>query len=441
MHTITVKFGGTSLASAAQIEKVAAIIRANPARRFVVASAPGKRTPDDVKVTDLLYRCCDAAAAGEDFSDTLAQIGARFWDIIRELGVAFDLDAELAVIRAHLEAEPNRDYMASRGEYLNSKIIAAYLGFPFVDSAEMIRFRDDGFLDDAATDRAMRDRLSDLSCAVVPGFYGALADGTVHTFSRGGSDVTGSLVALATGSNLYENWTDVSGMLSADPRIVENPRVIDYITYTELRELSYMGASVLHEDAVFPVRKAGIPINIRNTNRPDDPGTMIVAALPASAHRRTVTGIAGKQGFSSVHVEKSMMNGEIGFVAKLLQIFADEGISIEHCPSGIDTVSVVVNTEALIPHREEILRRIFGELNPDAVTVEDDLALIAVVGQGMAYSKGTAARVFMSLYNADVNIRMIDQGSSELNIIVSVEDTDYTTALKSIYHAMEGLMK
>ena len=441
MQTITVKFGGTSLATAAQIRKAAAIIRSDPARRFVVASAPGKRTPDDVKVTDLLYRCCDAAAAGEDYADTLQQIGDRFSDIIRELGLDFDLEAELAVIRAHLEGTPNRDYMASRGEYLNSKIIAAFLGFAFVDPAEMIRFRADGGLDGGYTTRTMRERLSGLENAVVPGFYGALPDGTVHTFSRGGSDVTGAFVALATDSEIYENWTDVSGMLSADPRIVENPRVIDYITYTELRELSYMGASVLHEDAVFPVRKAGIPINIRNTNRPEDPGTMIVSALPASAHRRTVTGIAGKQGFSSVHIEKAMMNSEIGFVAKLLQIFADMNISIEHCPSGIDTVSVVVNTAAFAPCREEILRRIRRDLEPDVITVEDNLALIAVVGQGMVYSKGTAARVFGALYNASVNIRMIDQGSSELNIIVSVEDGDYAHALRSIYSAMEGLMK
>lgn len=441
MQTITVKFGGTSLATAAQIEKVAAIIRSDPARRFVVASAPGKRMPDDIKVTDLLYRCYDAAAAEEDFTETLTQIGERFRDIIRELGVQFDLETELAQIRAHLETAPNRDYMASRGEYLNSKILAAHLGFPFVDAAEMIRFRADGVLDDVYTNRMLRERLSGMERAVVPGFYGALPDGTVHTFSRGGSDVTGALVALATDSELYENWTDVSGMLSADPRIVENPRVIEYITYTELRELSYMGATVLHEDAVFPVRKAGIPINIRNTNRPEDPGTMIVAALPASAHRRTVTGIAGKQGFSSVHIEKAMMNGEIGFLANVLRIFADAGLSIEHCPSGIDTLSVVVNTAAFAPHREDILRRIRRDLEPDVVTVEDDLALIAVVGQGMVYSKGTAARVFSALYSADVNIRMIDQGSSELNIIVSVEDSDYTTALKSIYTAMEGLMK
>ena len=440
MNTITVKFGGTSLASAAQIEKAAAIIRSDPARRFVVASAPGKRTRDDIKVTDLLYRCYNEAVDGADFTDTLEKIRGRFQDIIRELGVAFDLDAEIQILREHLEHSPNADYMASRGEYLNSKIIAAYLGFPFVDAAEVIRFRADGVLDEGYTFRTLGARLIGMDQAVIPGFYGALPDGTVKTFSRGGSDVTGAIVARASASELYENWTDVSGMLSADPRIVEAPRVIDYITYTELRELSYMGASVLHEDAVFPVRKAGIPINIRNTNRPEDPGTMIVASLPASVGRRTITGIAGKTGFSSIHIEKSMMNSEVGFVAKLLKVFADCGLSFEHCPSGIDTISVVINTASFDPHREEILHRIRQDLEPDVVSVEDNLALIAVVGQGMVYSKGTAARVFNALYQADVNIRMIDQGSSELNIIVSVEERDFEHALKNIYHAMENYM-
>ena len=419
MHTITVKFGGTSLASAAQIRKAAEIIQADPARRFVVASAPGKRTKDDIKVTDLLYRCYNEAMDGEDFSDTLEKIRGRFQDILTELEVSFDLDTEIEKLREHLKTAPNADYMASRGEYL----------------------RADGKLDEAYTFRTLSARLIAMDKAVIPGFYGALPDGTVKTFSRGGSDVTGAIVARASVSEIYENWTDVSGMLSADPRIVDKPRVIDYITYTELRELSYMGASVLHEDAVFPVRKAGIPINIRNTNRPDDPGTMIVASLPASVGRRVITGIAGKKGFSSIHIEKSMMNSEVGFVAKLLKIFASCGLSFEHCPSGIDTISVVINTDSFNPHREEILHRIRQDLEPDVVSVEDNLALIAVVGQGMVYSKGTAARVFSALYEADVNIRMIDQGSSELNIIVSVEERDFEHALRSIYTAMEGLMK
>ena len=267
-----------------------------------------------------------------------------------------------------------------------------------------------------------------------------MPDGTIHTFSRGGSDVTGSIVARAVGAELYENWTDVSGVLAADPRIVENPHIIDYITYRELRELSYMGASVLHEDAVFPVRQANIPINIRNTNRPSDPGTFIVPTLPSNAHKRKVTGIAGHKGFSSVYVEKSMMNGEIGFVAKLLEIFASHGISFEHCPSGIDTVSIIVSTAALAPARDEILHEIETQLHPDHVSVEDGLALIAVVGQGMIYAKGTAARIFRVIADANINIRMIDQGSSELNIIIAVKETDYELAIRSLYHAVERVM-
>ncbi len=441
MHKITVKFGGTSLANAEQIEKAASIIRADPARRYVVASAPGKRERGDTKVTDLLYRCYREAASGADYAGTLAQIERRFADIIKKLGVDFKLADEIASIRRRLELSPDADYMASRGEYLNSKILAAYLGFPFVDAAEIIRFRADGVLDATYTFRTLGARLSGMERAVIPGFYGALPDGSIKTFSRGGSDVTGAIVARASASELYENWTDVSGMLSADPRIVDDPRVIDFITYTELRELSYMGASVLHEDAVFPVRKAGIPINIRNTNCPEDPGTMIVASLPASTGRRTITGVAGKTGFSSIHIEKSMMNGEVGFVAHLLKIFSDCGLSFEHCPSGIDTISVVINTEAFDPFRDEILRRIRQDLEPDVISVEDDLALIAVVGQGMVYAKGTAAAVFRALSDADINIRMIDQGSSELNIIVSVESRDFEMAVRSIYRAMEGMMK
>ena len=387
MNPIVVKFGGSSLATAAQFEKVAAIIRENPSRRYVVASAPGKRFDGDTKVTDLLYRCYDAACAGQEFAPVLDEIRQRFADIIGALRLSANLEPDFAAIEAHLRQSPQRDYMASRGEYLNSKLLAAYLGFRFVDAAQMVLFRADGSFDPEATNTAIGHALVSVEHAVIPGFYGAMPDGTVHTFSRGGSDVTGSVVARAVGAGLYENWTDVSGVLSADPRIIEHPHVIDYITYRELRELSYMGASVLHEDAVFPVRRANIPINIRNTNRPSDPGTFIVPSLPSNAHKRVVTGIAGHKGFSSVYVEKSMMNGEIGFVAKLLEIFAEHGISFEHCPSGIDTVSILVSTEALAPAREEILQQIQERLQPDHVSVEDGLALIAVVGQGMIYAK------------------------------------------------------
>ena len=420
MNPIVVKFGGSSLATAAQFEKVAAIIREAPARRYVVASAPGKRFDGDTKVTDLLYCCYDAACAGQDFMPVLAEIRQRFADIIGALRLSAN--------------------MASRGEYLNSKLLAAYLGFRFVDAAQMVLFRADGSFDPEATNTAIGHALVSVEHAVIPGFYGAMPDGTVHTFSRGGSDVTGSVVARAVGAGLYENWTDVSGVLSADPRIIEHPHVIDYITYRELRELSYMGASVLHEDAVFPVRRANIPINIRNTNRPSDPGTFIVPSLPSNAHKRVVTGIAGHKGFSSVYVEKSMMNGEIGFVAKLLEIFAEHGISFEHCPSGIDTVSILVSTEALAPAREEILQQIQDRLQPDHVSVEDGLALIAVVGQGMIYAKGTAARIFRVIADANINIRMIDQGSSELNIIIAVKETDYELAIRSLYHAVERVL-
>lgn len=441
MKTIVVKFGGTSLASAEQIKKAAAIVRSDPARRFVVASAPGKRTSDDIKVTDLLYRCYEAAAAHEEFEPVLSAVEARFAEIIAGLGVTFDIGGEIAVIRAHLQGRPQRDYMASRGEYLNSKIIAAYLGFPFVDAAAYVSFDGHGAFASEQTNAALSAVLRGMECAVVPGFYGALPDGTIHTFSRGGSDVTGSIVARAVNADLYENWTDVSGMLAADPRIIENPHRIEHITYQELRELSYMGATVLHEDAVFPVRKAGIPINIRNTNAPEDVGTMILPQLPSNLKKRRVTGIAGHSGFSSIFVEKSMMNGEIGFVAHLLGILARHGISFEHCPSGIDTVSIVLRTDALAPCREQVLDEIRQELHPDTVSVEDGLALIAVVGHGMIYSKGTAARIFRAIADASINVRMIDQGSSELNIIIAVQEGDYQKAIHSIYHAVECKME
>ena len=440
MKTIVVKFGGTSLASADQIRKAVDIIRADPSRRFVVASAPGKRFGDDIKVTDLLYTCYNQAAAGEDFAPTLQRIEERYADILRDLGVTFDIAAEIAVLREHLSSAPDRDYMASRGEYLNSRIIAEFLGYPFVEPAENIFFTEAGTLDEEKTFRTMRESLRDLPNAVIPGFYGAMPDGAVHTFSRGGSDITGSIVAQAVHADLYENWTDVSGMLSADPRIVDSPRVIDHITYTELRELSYMGASVLHEDAVFPVRKAGIPINIRNTNRPDDAGTLIVPWADRSVKKRVITGIAGRKGFTSIALEKSMMNSEVGFTARLFSILAEHGVAFEHCPSGIDTISVIVNTEHFREARNSILIAIQKELEPDAMTVEDGLAMIAVVGHGMVYSKGTAARIFKALADVDINIRMIDQGSSEMNIIVGVEEGDYENAVRAIYREMEPLM-
>ena len=436
MPTTVVKFGGSSLASAAQIKKAAAIIRSDEARRFVVVSAPGKRNSADTKVTDLLYRCCDLAADGLDFEEPLSRIHARFSEITAELGITLDLEAEIETIRAHLAAGPQRDYMASRGEYLNAKVISAYLGFDFLDAAQCIVFLENGAFDAETTNRNFSAALAHSSGVVIPGFYGAKSDGTIHTFSRGGSDVTGAIVARAVQADLYENWTDVSGMLAADPRIVRNPRSIDYITYQELRELAYMGASVMHEDAVFPVRKAGIPINTRNTNAPADAGTMIVPALPEGYTGQRVTGIAGKTGFSSIHVEKAMMNSEVGFGATLLQILAAHGLPFEHCPTGIDTMSVVLNTEHLAPVRDAVVADISARLHPDLLVVEDGLAMIAVVGEGMIL--GTAARVFKAVSDAGVNIRMIDQGSSELNIIIGVQEEDYALTIDSIY---QGVIK
>ena len=433
MNPIVVKFGGSSLATAAQFEKVAAIIREAPARRYVVASAPGKRFDGDTKVTDLLYRCYDAACAGQEFAPVLDEIRQRFADIIGALRLSANLEPDFAAIEAHLRQSPQRDYMASRGEYLNSKLLAAYLGFRFVDAAQMVLFRADGSFDPEATNTAIGHALVSVEHAVIPGFYGAMPDGTVHTFSRGGSDVTGSIVARAIRADMYENWTDVSGFMMADPRIVPNPCVIKEITYRELRELSYMGATVLHEDAVFPVRTAGIPINIRNTNRPSDPGTMIVAHPAGFDTERVITGIAGKKGFSVLTIEKDLMNAEIGFGRKVLEVFEDNDLSFEHLPSGIDTMSLVISSAALEGRRDKLMQSVARAVHPDSVFIEDGLALVAVVGRGMIKAKGTAARVCDALARADVNIRMIDQGSSELNIIVGVDEDEYETAVAAIY--------
>ena len=433
MQRFVCKFGGSSLADAGQFKKVAGIIRSRSSRKYIVASAPGKRCPDDIKVTDMLYSCYYSAEQKQDHSLILSQIRERFESIINDLGISFDLDSEIALIDRHLAGTPNKDYMASRGEYLNSKILAAYLGFEFIDPASCICFDEKGEFLSEKTNNELKKALSDKENVVVAGFYGARPDGTINTFSRGGSDVTGSIVARAIQADMYENWTDVSGMLSADPRIVESPHSIEALTYRELRELSYMGASVLHEDAVFPVRKANIPLNIRNTNRPEDAGTIISAELPRIPRKHKVTGIAGKKGFTAILIEKSSMNSEIGFGMRFLKIFADHGVAIEHVPTGIDTMSVVVQTSLFAPYRDQIIDEIEEILEPDRYYIEDNLALIAVVGQGMAYSRGTAARVMTALADARVNIKMIDQGSTEINIILGVDDVDYEDAIRSIY--------
>lgn len=427
-----VKFGGSSLASAKQFKKVKDIIMADKSRRYVIPSAPGKRTTNDEKVTDLLYACYSAASEGRSYKKIFDAITARYEQIITGLDLNINLDFEFKTIEENFLAKKGRDYAASRGEYLNGIIMAAYLGYEFIDAADVICFDADGSFLSEKTNQELAARLSKVSKAVIPGFYGSMPDGSVKTFSRGGSDITGSLVARAVHAELYENWTDVSGFLVADPRIVDNPEPIETITYRELRELSYMGASVLHEEAIFPVRKEGIPINIRNTNRPSDPGTMIVESTLKRPHY-TITGIAGRKGFCAVNIEKAMMNAEIGFGRKVLDVFEKYGISFEHMPSGIDTMSIFVQQSLFEEHEQSVIAGIHRAVEPDHIELDSDLALIAVVGRGMKSARGTAGRIFSALAHARVNVKMIDQGSSELNIIVGVRNEDFETAVKAVY--------
>lgn len=427
-----VKFGGSSLASAEQFVKVGNIIHADEDRKFVVPSAPGKRFDKDTKVTDMLYACYALAEKDHNFNAEMAQIERRYQEIIDGLKLDLDLTPEFDKIIDNFKKKAGANYAASRGEYLNGIIMANYLGYEFVDPAEAIRFNEAGVFDAELTQKLLSKRLEDVERAVIPGFYGAMADGKVVTFSRGGSDITGSIVAKAIQADVYENWTDVSGFLIADPRIIDNPKGIDIITYSELRELSYMGATVLHEDAIFPVRKVGIPINIRNTNKPEDEGTWIVGHTCQKA-KYTITGIAGKKGFASINIEKDMMNSEIGFGRKVLQVFEEYNISFEHMPSGIDTLSVMVHQSEFVDKEQNILSGINKAVNPDNIDIQSDLALIAVVGRCMKSQRGTAGRIFAALSHANVNVRMIDQGSSELNIIIGVANEDFEAAIKAIY--------
>ena len=426
------KFGGSSLASAKQFKKVGDIIRADKSRRYVVPSAPGKRNDKDEKVTDMLYACYDAASEGRSYKKILEKIRGRYEEIIEGLDLNLNLDHEFAKLEENFLAGAGRDYAASRGEYLNGIVIANYLGYEFIDAAEVIFFDEQGNFEADLTDKELSERLSHVERAVVPGFYGSRPDGSIKTFSRGGSDVTGSIVAKAVHADLYENWTDVSGFLVADPRIVEDPEVIATITYRELRELSYMGASVLHEDAIFPVRKEGIPINIRNTNRPEDKGTLIVETT-CRKPRHTITGVAGKKGFCAINIEKAIMNTEVGFGRKVLSVFEKSGISFEHMPSGIDTMTIFVHQSEFEDHEQSVIAGIHRAVEPDVVELESDLALIAVVGRGMRSNRGTAGRVFSALAHARVNVKMIDQGSSEWNIIIGVKNDDFEKAIRAIY--------
>ena len=430
---IVTKFGGSSLADAAQFKKVKSILEMDSERKYVVPSAPGKRGPGDDKITDLLYAAHKAAQGKKPFKHLLERIQARYEEIADELNVTMDFKAEFAQITKELEKGATPDYAASRGEYLNGKLLAKYLGIPFVDAAEVVRFDAEGRLLEEETNDLIGERLRSLYRAVVPGFYGADTNGNVRTFSRGGSDVSGALVARAVNADVYENWTDVTGFRMADPRIVPDAQYISTLTYRELRELSYMGATVLHEEAVFPVRKAGIPTNIRNTNDPKHPGTMIRANAGPNEQNHVITGIAGHKGFTIVSIEKDMMNAELGFGRRVLQAFEEYNINFEHLPTGIDTMCVVVHEKELAPHKDEVLARIRELVEPDQITVSEHLALIATVGRGMVRAFGTAARLFTAISSQGISIRTIDQGSSELNIIVGVDEEDFEAAVKAIY--------
>lgn len=429
------KFGGSSLADAEQFRKVIAIVKRDPSIRYVIPSAPGKRFSDDTKVTDMLFACYEKVLAGGNYQEDLDRIRARYDSIIEDLGVDCCLDEEFTRIGYALKGRAGRDYIASRGEYLCGIILAKALEFEFVDASVMIRFKDDGSLDDELTNVLTANALKRVDRAVVPGFYGTMPNDTIKTFSRGGSDITGAIVARAVEASIYENWTDVSGFMATDPRIVKNPRPISVITYRELRELCYMGATVLHEDSIFPVSRAGIPINIRNTNRPDDDGTMIVESIdkeiPGSM---IITGIAGRKNFAVVNLEKSHMHFDLGFMARTFELFRKFEISIEHVPTGIDTMSIIVlNDEHFKENEKALVDEICHKLKPDVISVDHNVALIAVVGRGMKSKPGTAAKVFSAVAKADISIRMIDQGSSELNIILGVDEGNFEQAVKAIY--------
>lgn len=427
------KFGGSSLASAEQFKKVASIVLADKTRRYVVPSAPGKRHKQDTKITDMLYQCYEETAKKGEISPVFEDIKERYSSIIEGLELDLDLEKDFEIIKLSFLARAGRDYAASRGEYLNGKILAKYLGFDFIDAAEVIFFNNDGSFDAEKTNDVLSERLKNSDYAVIPGFYGVMPNDTIKTFSRGGSDITGAIVARAASADEYENWTDVSGFMIADPRIVDNPKSIDVITYRELRELSYMGATVLHEDAIFPVKKAGIPIHIKNTNAPDDEGTLIVTHTDKKSSSNVITGIAGKKDFTVLTLEKDMMNEEKGFGRRLLQVLERNDMSFEHLPSGIDTMSVVVSDKELEGKEDIIISELLQLTSPDSISIEKNIALIAVVGRGMKNVKGTAASVFMALAENDINIRMIDQGSSELNIIVGVDNADFEKSIRTIY--------
>lgn len=434
-NLVVTKFGGSSLADSNQFKKVKSIITANKSRKYIIPSAPGKRNSKDYKITDLLYLCHTHVQNGIPFDDVFKLISQRYVEIVNELNVDIDINSYLEKIRIDIENGASSDYAASRGEYLNGRILAKYLHAEFIDAADIIFFDESGNLNDEKTYSSIKEKVLKYDKAVIPGFYGLGVDGNIKTFSRGGSDVTGSIISAGVNADLYENWTDVSGFLMADPRIVDNPNTIEKITYKELRELSYMGATVLHEEAIFPVRDAGIPINIKNTNRPEDDGTLIVNDTEEPTRIGTITGIAGKKDFTVIAIEKALLNSEIGFCRRILSILEMYSISFENMPSGVDSVSLVIEDSQLKNKCSKVIEEIKRQCSPDSIEVHPNMALVATVGRGMAKSTGIASKIFSALSNEKVNIRMIDQGSSEINVTVGVENADFEKAVKSIYRS------
>jgi len=432
MGDIVCKFGGTSVADSSQIRKIGSIIRSDPRRRFIVPSAPGKRYGDDTKITDLLYICHDLAKDGLDISVPYGVIRDRYMEITKDLGIELAVSEILDEVEDQIRGGASRDFVASRGEYICGRLISSYLGAKFIDPVGKILFARDGRLDPETYGR-LAETLKGNGIFVIPGFYGSDPKGDIRTFPRGGSDITGAIVARAVSAEIYENWTDVSGFLMADPNIVPDAKVIKEITYRELRELSYMGARVLHDEAIFPVKETDIPINIRNTNRPGDPGTMIVRERDYS--KSIIVGIAGRKNFTMINIEKALMNKEVGFGRKVLEIIESHGISYEHTPTSIDSMSIIIRDEELNDKGEIVVEDIHKFLEPDKVELVSGLALIATVGLGMAYRVGIAARLFRALADANINVRIIDQGASEMNIIVGVEEKDYENAVRAIYRA------
>ena len=430
---VVAKFGGTSVADAGQFRKIREIVEANPERRFIVVSAPGKRFPEDVKVTDLLLACYEKAAAGQSFAAEFEQIRQRFRAIIDGLKMDFPLDSELEILRNSLLTEPMKDYTASRGEYLTARIMSKYLGFTFVDPAWCVCFDQDGQLNAPMTSRTMRASLLPLNRAVIAGFYGADMIGTIRTFERGGSDITGSLAACAVSADLYENWTDVSGLYAADPRIVENPETVSYMSYRELRTLSYMGASVLHSDAVLSASELEIPINIRNTNKPEDPGTMIVRHLPKGVTKNPVTGVSGRKGMSLIQIEKVMVSDGSGFSALMLDILKERALPFEYCLTGIDSITLVIRTDLLAPCKDDLFDEIRETLNPDFISLRDNLSLIAVTGEKATESSDANVRVLEKLTEEGIEISTINQGAGKLNLLIGVPKDRYEDAIKAIY--------